>query len=239
VDLEHVAREFREAFDRKMTARERALAASRRAIRSSANAIRALHRAERDRARELMEEARAAIADGMAAVAEHPDVANAGFLQDAQKEYVEARFTEAIIDGATEPPSPQEMGVAPAPYLNGMSEAIGETRRHILDLLRKGDVATSERMLESMDDIYYVLASMDYPDAITGNLRRSTDVARSIMEKTRGDLSLALVQRDLRQALDRHTRAVLDRGSLPDAVSPDVEPSTSGPGPLTAGEASA
>jgi translin len=209
VDLEPLARRFRESFDQKMVARERALSASRRAIRSSANGIRALHRGDKDRAHELIEEARTAIADGVAAVAGHPDVAQAGFLQDAQKEYVEARFTELIIDGSGEAPTPEELDVGMAPYLNGMSEAVGEARRHILDLLRKGEVARSEQILDAMDEIYSVLVTMDYPDAITGNLRRSTDVARSIMEKTRGDLSLALVQRDLRDALDRHARAVL------------------------------
>jgi translin len=212
VDLEPLARRFREAFDVKMVARERALSASRRAIRSSANAIRALHRHDRERAGQLMEEARAAITDGLEAVADHPDVAHAGFLQDAQKEYVEARFTEAIIDDA-DPPTPEELGVDLAPYLNGMSEAVGESRRQALDLLRSGDVASAERMLRAMEDIYGLLATMDYPDAITGNLRRSTDVARSIMEKTRGDLSLSLVQRDLRDALDRHARAVLGDAS--------------------------
>jgi translin len=155
-----------------------------------------------------MEDARAAVADGVAASADQPDVAQGGFLQDAMKEYTEARFTETIIDGSSEVPTPDELGVEIAPYLNGMSEAIGEARREILDLLRSGDVATSERMLAAMEDIYGLLATMDYPDAITGNLRRSTDVARSIMEKTRGDLSLSIVQRDLIDALDRHARAV-------------------------------
>jgi translin len=210
VNLDGLAEEFRRRFDRKMQARERALAASRRAIRSSANAIRAIHRLEADRAMGLMGDARAAIEEAGDAVRDHPDVAHAGFIQDAQKEYVEARVTEAVLDGS-ELPSPDELGVELAPYLNGMAEAIGEGRRHILDLLRKGEVARSESLLAAMDDIYYVLASMDYPDAITGNLRRSTDVARTIMERTRGDLSLSLVQRDLRDALDRHAREVLGR----------------------------
>jgi len=156
-----------------------------------------------------MEEARSSIQEGGEAVRDHPDVAFAGFLQDAQKEYVEARFTEAMVDGGAVP-GPDDLGVQLAPYLNGMAEAVGEARRHILDLLRKGEVQRSEAMLENMEEIYSVLASMDYPDAITGHLRRSTDVARSIMEKTRGDLSLSLVQRDLRDALDRHARDVLD-----------------------------
>jgi translin len=205
VNLEPLARDFQQRFDAKMAARERALGAARKAIRSSANAIRAIHRHDAERARTLMEEARASLEEGEAAVRDHPDVAYAGFLQDAQKEYVEARVTEALVDGGAIP-SPDDLGVHLAPFLNGMAEAVGEARRHILDLLRKGDVGRSEAMLEAMEDIYAVLASMDYPDAITGNLRRTTDVARSIMEKTRGDLSLSLVQRDLRDALERHAR---------------------------------
>ena len=210
MNLEPLSREFHERFDRKMVARERALTAARRAIRSSANAIRAIHRQDRDGAEQLMEEARVSIAEGQDAVRDHPDVAFAGFLQDAQKEYVEARFTEALVDGGAVP-GPADLGVQMAPFLNGMAEAVGEARRHVLDLLRKGEVQRSEAMLEAMEEIYSVLASMDYPDAITGNLRRSTDVARSIMEKTRGDLSLSLVQRDLRDALERHAKDVLDR----------------------------
>jgi translin len=208
VKPDDLALQFQHRFDEKMSAREKALPAARKAVRSSANAIRAIHRLDRDRARELMEQARAAIREGMEAVRDHPDVAYAGFLQDAQKEFAEARITEAIVDGR-ELPSPDDVGVQLAPYLNGMAEAIGETRRHILDLLRKGEVERSEALLTWMEDLYYVLVSMDYPDAITGNLRRSTDVARGIMEKTRGDLSLSIVQRNLRDALDRHAREVL------------------------------
>ena len=98
-----------------------------------------------------------------------------------------------------------------APYLNGMSEAIGEGRRAILDLLRRGEVAAGERILAAMDDIYALLVTVDYPDAITGNLRRSTDVARGILERTRGDLTMSLVQGDLRDALDRHARGLRAR----------------------------
>ncbi len=196
-----------------MQARERALPAARRAIRACANAIRAIHRGEWDNAHRLMDEARAAIDEGLEAVRDHPDIRFAGYLQDAQKEYAEARLTEAVITGAAELPSPEELGVEDAPYLNGMAEAIGEARRHILDVLRHGDVDRGEAVLSAMDDMYYVLVSMDYPDAITGNLRRSTDVARGLIEKTRGDLSIAIVQRQLRDAIDRHAREVMGQGS--------------------------
>jgi translin len=212
VDLEPLADGFRARFDRRMQARERALAAARRGVRSCANAIRALHRADHDLARSLMEDARAAIGDGLDAVRDHPDIRFAGYLQDAQKEYAEARITEALVTGAGRLPGAEELGVEDAPYLNGMAEAIGEGRRFALDLLRRSDVDGAERVLSAMEDLYAVLVSMDYPDAITGNLRRTTDVARSLIEKTRGDVTTAIGQRDLRDALDRHGRTVLGDG---------------------------
>ncbi len=207
--LDDLSRRFRERLDEKAAARERALLAARRAIRSSANAIRAIHREEMEEAERLMADAKAAIEEGLAAVVEHADIRFAGYLQDAQKEYAEARLTMAVITGADVPPSPEELGVEVAPYLNGMAEAIGEARRRVLDLLRTGNSQEAERVLGEMDDMYYVLVSMDYPDAVTLNLRRSTDIARSIIEKTRGDLTLALVQRSLHDAIDRHARDVL------------------------------
>lgn len=210
MDLDDVSDGLRRRFDVTMEARERALPASRRAIRACANAIRAIHRGELDTAHRLMDEAKAAIDDGLEAVREHPEIRFAGYLQDAQKEYAEARVTEGLIAGA-EIPTPELLGVEDAPYLNGIAEAIGEGRRHILDLLRHGDVAEGESLLSAMEDLYAVLVTMDYPDAITGNLRRSTDVARSLIEKTRGDLSVARVSQDLHDALERHAREVLGK----------------------------
>ncbi|MEX2101586.1 MAG: haloacid dehalogenase [Actinomycetota bacterium] len=204
--------ELRSRFDATNAARERALPISRRAIRACANAIRALHRSEFDRAHELMDEAREALDEGLAATADHPQIRHAGYLQDAQKEYAEAKITEAVI--RDEPlPEPADCGVDDAPYLGGMSDAIGEGRRHVLDLLRAGDVAQGEQVLRTMEDMFAVLVEIDYPDAITQNLRRATDTSRALIEKTRGDLSIAIVQRDLRDALDRHAREVLGRGS--------------------------
>jgi translin len=210
VELDDVSESLRRRFDARMQARERALPASRHAVRCCANAIRAIHRGEFDLAHGLMDEARAAIDEGLEAVATHPDIRYAGYLQDAQKEYAEARLTEVVVDGGTIP-SPDELGVEDAPYLNGMAEAIGEARRHVLDLLREGRVDEGDALLASMEDFYAVLVTMDYPDAITGNLRRSTDVSRSLLEKTRGDLAVARVSQDLHDALERHAREV--RGS--------------------------
>ena len=211
MDLGALSSSFQRRFEEKTAAREKALSAARRAIRASANAIRAIHRREFDQAETLMSDARSALQMGKDALAEHLDVYYAGFLQDAQKEYAEARLTNAVVQGR-ELPSPDELDVQVAPYLNGMAETIGEARRTILDLLRRGDVAESERILTAMEDMFYVLVSMDFPDAITGNLRRSTDVARGIMERTRGDLSITLVQRNLQDALERHASDVLREG---------------------------
>jgi translin len=211
MSLEESSAEFRRRFDEKMSAREKALPAARRAVRSSANAIRAIHRREWDEADRLMGEARAALDEGVAAVREHPDIRHAGFLHDAEKEYAEARLTEAVVR-ERELPGPDELRVDLPAYLVGMSEAIGEARRWILDLLRRGEHGRGEAVLSVMDDMYYLLVSMDYPDAITANLRRSTDVARGILERTRGDLTVSLVQKDLKDTLERHTPEVPSAG---------------------------
>jgi translin len=138
-------------------------------------------------------------------VADHPDVRWGGPLQDAAKEFAEANVTYALVVG--EPlPTPESLAVADAPFLNGVAEAIGEGRRHILDLLRAGDVERAAELLSVLEDLYGLLVTIDYPDAVTMNLRRSTDVARSLIEKTRGDLTIAFVQRDMAAALERHAR---------------------------------
>ena len=205
MDLEQLAADLHRRFDGTTAAREQALPAARRSIRASANSIRAIHRLEFDRAAALIEESRAALQDGLEAVRDHPAVRFAGYLQDAQKEYAEANITLAVVQ-AGPLPTPESLGIEDAPFLNGMAEAIGEARRRLLDLLRTREVDEGERLLGEMEDMYGLLVTIDYPDAITLNLRRSTDVARSLIEKTRGDLSIAFVQRDLHDALERHAR---------------------------------
>jgi translin len=203
LDLSELARSVQARLDEKNAARERALPAARRSIRASANAIRAIHRLDFDTAARLIQESHASLDEGLVAVRDHADIRHAGYLQDAQKEYAEANLTLSLVRGA-DLPSPSDLGVEDAAYLNGMSEAIGEGRRRVLDLLRAGAVEQAGQLLDAMEEMYGVLVTIDYPDAITMNLRRSTDVARSLIEKTRGDLSIAVVQQDLRIALDRH-----------------------------------
>ena len=203
MDLSELARSIQSRLDAKNAAREQALPAARRSIRASANAIRAIHRLEFDAAKTLIADSRASLDEGLAAVEGQADIRHAGYLQDAQKEYAEAHLTLALVTG-TDLPGPTELEVEDAAYLGGMSDAIGEGRRRLLDLLRTGDVEQAEQLLDAMEEMFGVLVTMDYPDAITMNLRRATDVSRSLIEKTRGDLSISVVQKDLRDALDRH-----------------------------------
>ena len=193
----------REELDAKHAARERALVDSRALIRTCANTIRAVHRQEFEAAAELLADARASAARLTDDLRPHPDLFWTGYVQDALKEYVEACCVYRAVQG--EPlPTPAELGVAAAAYLNGLGEMVGELRRYVLDLLRQdADPARCERFLAVMDDVYSLLVTLDYPDALTGGLRRTTDSVRGIVERTRGDLTTALRQRALTVALER------------------------------------
>lgn len=201
--LEDLAGSLRAGFDAATAAREIGLSESRQAIRSCANAIRAMHRHEHEAALELLQQARASLDAARDPLQPHPAVLHAGFVHDAEKEYAEARITYALVTEG-EIPSPEELQVPPSAFAKGMAESIGELRRHILDLMRQGELKRCEDLLGAMDDMYYVLTSMDYPDGITHGLRRLTDVARSIIERTRGDFTTSMIQNGLRQALESH-----------------------------------
>jgi translin len=181
-------------------ARERALASSRALIRQCANAIRAVHRGEFEQAEELLRVATQTARDLRAGLADHPDLMFAGYTQDALKEYAEAALVYAFLHGDA-PPGPAAIQVDPAAYLNGLAEAASELRRAILDGLRHGEVARGEALLAIMDDVYGMLVTVDFPDAITGGLRRTTDALRAVLERTRGDMTAALRQEQLTAAL--------------------------------------
>jgi translin len=203
MDLSELSTDLRAELDAKLAARERGLASSRTAVRACGNAIRALHRYELDSAAALLDEAQAGVDEARTALDGHPDMLYAGFVHDAEKELAEARITYALVTGAPFP-SARTLDLPPAAFLKGMAEAIGEIRRHILDLMRRGELKRCEELLGAIDDMYYVLVSMDYPDGITFGLRRLTDVARSIIERTRGDFTTSTVQSALRAALEEH-----------------------------------
>ena len=130
------------------------------------------------------------------------DIYYAGYVQDAQKEYAEAETVKAIMRDLPMP-SHESLGIEAAPYLNGLAEAASECRRDVLDLIRAGQVERADYVMKAMDDLYYILITFDYPDAITGGLRRTMDQTRAVLERTRGDLTVTIRQRELELALNR------------------------------------
>jgi translin len=198
--LDEIATSAHEYFSVQNRARERALPLCRQMIQNSGNAIRSAHRQDSDSARQLLEANRALNEQLLAAVTESDEIQQAGFLHDAQKEYAEACITFALIE-ASNLPEADELHVPMPAYLNGLGEAVGEMRRYILDSLRRGDTSRCESLLETMDDIYGVLMAMDYPDTVTHGLRRNSDAARGLIERTRGDLTNALRQDALEERL--------------------------------------
>ena len=191
---------IRAILDARFGAREKAITGSRKAIRASANGIRALHRREWDDAEELISEAGTILTSILEALQDHPELVHAGFVADAAKEYAEARITQAVFTDA-EIPDFTDLGIDPVPYLHGLGEAVGEMRRRMLDLLRDEKLEEAEATLEEMDDIVDLLATVDYPDGMTNSLRRTTDVSRSLVERSRSDLTATVVQERLRQDL--------------------------------------
>ena len=199
-NLELVRLQALHYLEEKHAARERALPKSRAAIRYSANSIRATHRHEFTNAHHLLNEARKLLTEMAEDLHAHQDIFFAGFVQDAQKEVTEAAIFLALAQTQPLPLAP-ELEVDWAPYLNGLGEAVGELRRYVLDQLRHDHLEESEMYLEHMDDIYALLTTLDFPDAITGGLRRTNDAARGILEKTRGDLTVAVRQAQLQRSL--------------------------------------
>lgn len=198
--LEQIAETIRADFDARTAARDTALGQARQLTRHCSQAIRAIHRDEHDVAAAELKAA-ADLADALrAGLKAFPDLYFAGYTQDALKEYAEANIVNALVNNGSLP-NPQDLKVESATYLQGLSEAAGELRRRCLDILRHGHSDEAERLLGQMDDIYAVLVTMDYPDAVTRGLRRLTDICRSLVERTRGDMTISLRQQRLEASL--------------------------------------
>ena len=200
--LEEIAERIRQDFESRTAARDKALAQTRTLTRHCANAIRAVHRDEYDTVRADLASARSLVESLRTGLKDYPDLYFAGYTQDALKEYAEATIFYGLI-ADQRLPEPEEIDLESATYLKGLAEAVGELRRRCLDILRHGYSDEAERLLSYMDDIYAILVTMDYPDAITGGLRRLTDIVRSLNERTRGDMTISLRQEHLEESLKR------------------------------------
>lgn len=187
-------------FETMGAARDQAVTQGRQVIRLAANAVRAMHRDLFDQAETLLDEASALLAGIRQTTAPFPGIYWAGYVQDAMKEYAEAELTKAMLRGKPLP-APQVLGVEDGAYLNGMAEAASELRRDTLDALRANEIERALRLLEDMDKVYGTLVTIDFPDAVTGGLRRTTDQLRAVLERTRADVTVAVRQHRLEQAL--------------------------------------
>lgn len=201
--LDEIADRIRQSFDARTAARDQALAQTRLLTRHCANAIRAVHRDEYELAVQHLDGARQLVQALQTDLAErYPDLYYSGYTQDAFKEFAEASIVFSLVQSEILP-QPEELNLDYAVYLQGLAEAAGELRRRCLDLLRTGHSTDAERLLGHMDDIYTVLVTMDYPDAVTGGLRRLTDLVRGVTERTRGDMTISLRQQQLERSLQR------------------------------------
>ncbi len=200
--LSQISDQIRADFERRTRIRDEALAQARQLTRFSAMAIRAIHREEDEEAQSQLAEAKELVLKMRADLEKDPDLYFSGYCQDAIKEYVEANITVALIKGR-DLPSPQELGAEYPAYLAGLTETLGELRRRCMDLLRPGYSHEVERLLNWMDEIFAQLVTMDFPDAITDGLRRKTDLARGIIERTRADITVSFRQSELEEALKK------------------------------------
>lgn len=200
-----IVAEIAEELEAKNAARDKALLDTRRLVRQAALSIRALHRGDVDEATALLSRGSRMVEQIRADLARYPDLYWTGYVLDAQKEYVEAATVLALVSGEAVP-TPADLGVEISAYLNGLGEAASEMRRYVLDVIRHGVAEKhqdGERVLGMMDDIYTALIAVDFPDALTGGLRRTTDLVRGVLERTRGDLTMSLRQSQLERALGR------------------------------------
>ncbi len=203
--IDEIVAELADQLEIKNAARDKALLDARRLTRQAALTIRALHRGDITEATSLLEEGKTMVERIREDLDMYPDLYWAGYVQDAQKEYAEASIVASLI-ARLDPPGPTELGIEVGPYLNGLGEAASEMRRYVLDVIRHGTEANQnegERVLGLMDDVYTALITVDFPDALTGGLRRTTDLVRSVLERTRGDLTITLRQAELERALSR------------------------------------
>jgi len=190
--------EIREAYEQK----NELMRAVRRTTKLAKRAIFSIHKGELDEARKLLDEAKKELAEMRAFLNARPGVASINVLGPAFQEYSEAEVLLAIVSGS-DIPGPDELGVPPSDFLLGLADVVGELRRRALDALKSGRFREAEACLELMEEIYMELISLDEAQAILSELRRKCDIARRLIEATRGDISVEARRLSLEKALGR------------------------------------
>ncbi len=221
-NLDAMAEKIRKVLTYKDEAREKMLPLCRDSIRFSSTAIRSVHRHEFREAEKLIQSARDVLREAEKSIEDCSELGNTGAVKDAQKELSEASIVLALVNWKNIP-EPDDLGVDVSAFLNGLGEAVGEIRRYLLDGMRKGDLSRGEELLNVMDDIYSMLVTMDFPDALTGGLRRTTDMVRGVLEKTRSDLTLAITQKELEKRMAEIKPSEIESPQKPALVLPSEE----------------
>ncbi|GMV36562.1 MAG: hypothetical protein AMXMBFR61_10700 [Fimbriimonadales bacterium] len=195
-----VMEELRQTLNLQHQGREAALPLCRQVVQSSSRAIRSIHRKEFDAARAKLDATRQLVREMQAALAPYPELCYSNYRSDAEKEYVEGEAVLAMV--LNQPlPNPEDLEVTIPAYLNGMAEAASECRRYVLDLMRAGNLSEADRIMATMEEIYDELITVDFPDSLTGGLRRACDALRTVLERTRSDLALTHIQTELLRAI--------------------------------------
>jgi translin len=198
-NLQKVISRIESELDEKDEVREVALKSTRAVVRLAGSILRGLHRGERKD--QMLDELRDEASMLTNLLLDHPELANTGYVQTAFQEYSEAMIVISLLQ-KNDIPSPDDLRVSSVAFLLGLADTVGELRRFCLDELKLGRVEKANHYLEQMEDIYSAIARFDLPDAIAP-IRHKQDVARSLIEKTQGEVALATTSQNLQKKLEQ------------------------------------
>ncbi|MFX1410484.1 MAG: hypothetical protein ACFFA6_09035 [Promethearchaeota archaeon] len=204
MSLKNIFSELTESLDKLDHDREKILKMSRIIIRDCSIAIKNIHRKEFEQYEEKIQSVKNNHEKLELLVNKNPGIFYK-YLKTPEQEYAEAVSFYSIIL-KKDLPSPIEMKIDPLNYALGLADVVGELRRYALDNIRNSQVKELNKTLESMDEIYSNLFSIDYPSGLTQDLRQKTDRARSIIEKTRGDISISLQMDSLKNCIENNVK---------------------------------
>jgi len=174
----------------------------RKATRLSKQAIQVTHQERFDDAKDMLKEAKTLFAKLRGTAEDYPYLFYSGSVGAAFEEHAEAHILLTLIQ-EDRFPSPKEIDVPVTPYLLSLGDVIGELRRRALDLIRKGNVEAAEKCLERMEHIYSELTALDDAYVIVNGLRRKCDVARRLIEITRGDITIEVRRNALENSISK------------------------------------
>ena len=199
--LKAILKEVKKELMQKDEVRENAHQSMRKITSLSKQAILFIHQKRHKEAKKLIENAKEIILRLQTLAKENPDVLYSGMFSAALQEYAEANIFLGLIQNSRFV-TPTEINVPSVDYVLGLADVVGEYRRLTLDALREGDAEKGEECLKTMDEIYIELTAMDEAYMLVPGLRRKCDVARKIIEITRGDIT----QEVRRKSLEDHLR---------------------------------